>query len=310
MTASGQVRLADVAQLASAEVASFRVRAVRVGSAGMRTLVNVLAGEFGVAGESRRTLAVEAPRGVDAGGLRPAREVGVQTFVDVDAALVLPSRQRPVARLTLAVVAARRVVAHRVGTARVAPTLVHIVTFGRGVPRVSGRAEAGVAARSVLALGVEAARVGVLTLVHVVAGDRRVPGEALLALADVVARQVAALGVLHAQRGQGGNLALVDVVAVEAVALVAREAGAVEAAHGVGAVGEHVARPVLALVLVGHLASLAAVAVVAVAQVVQAGAISAPGHLRVAVVSVRALEIPGEFVGSLEALRDAIAELR
>lgn len=92
VTAGGQVRLADVAQLASAEVASFRVRAVRVGSAGMRALVDVLAGEFGVAGESRRALAVEASRGVDAGGPRTAREVSVQTLVDVDAALVLASR--------------------------------------------------------------------------------------------------------------------------------------------------------------------------------------------------------------------------
>lgn len=200
--------------------------------------------------------------------------------------------------------------AHRVGAAWVVPTLVQVVTLCRGVPRVSGRAEAGVAARRVLALGVDSTGVGVLALVHIVAGDRGVPRESLLAFADIVSGQVAALGVLHAQRSQGGNLALVDVVAVEAVALVAREAGAVEAAHGVRAVGEHIARPVLALVLVGHLASFAPVAVVAVAQVVQAGAVAAPGHLRVAVVSVRALEIPGQFVGSLEALRNAIAELR
>ena len=43
--------------------------------------------------------------------------------------------------------------------------------------------------------------------------------------------------------------------------------------QGVGAVGEHVAGPVLALVVVRHVAALAAVAVIAVALAVQAGAV-------------------------------------
>lgn len=88
--------------------------------------------------------------------------------------------------------------AHRVGAARVVPTLVQVVALCRGVPRVPGRAEAGVAARRVLALGVDSTRVRVLALVHIVAGDRGVPREALFALADIVSGQVAALGVLHA----------------------------------------------------------------------------------------------------------------
>ena len=55
-----------------------------------------------------------------------------------------------------------------------------------------------------------------------------------------------------------------------AVSLVSREAGALVAADVVGAVGEHVARPVLALVLVRHGAALAAPAVVTVTLRVQA----------------------------------------
>ena len=60
-----------------------------------------------------------------------------------------------------------------------------------------------------------------------------------------------------------------------AVALVAGEARTLIAADVVGAVGEHVARPVLALVLVRHGAALAAPAVVTVALRVQTGAVHA-----------------------------------
>ena len=45
-------------------------------------------------------------------------------------------------------------------------------------------------------------------------------------------------------------------LAVEAVALVSLVAAAEERAEGVGAVAEHVARPVLALVVVRHVAAL------------------------------------------------------
>ena len=69
--------------------------------------------------------------------------------------------------------------------------------------------------------------------------------------------------------------ALVDVLAVVAVAGVALSAGTEVAAEGVRAVREDVAGPVLALVVVGHVATLAAVAVVAVALAVQAGAVLA-----------------------------------
>ena len=45
-------------------------------------------------------------------------------------------------------------------------------------------------------------------------------------------------------------------LAVESVALVALVAAAEEGSEGVGAVAEHVARTVLALVVVGHVAAL------------------------------------------------------
>ena len=57
---------------------------------------------------------------------------------------------------------------------------------------------------------------------------------------------------------------------MEAVALVTFVAAAEEGSEGVGAVAEHVARPVLALVLVRHGAALAAPAVVTVTLRVQA----------------------------------------
>lgn len=311
VVASGrELRFADVAELAAAEVAALRVGAVRVGAARVRALVDVLASELGVPGESWRALAVEASGGVDAGGARAAGEVGVEALVHVHASVVCAAGQRLVARLALALEAPGGVVAHRVGAARLVAALVHVVALDGRVARVSVGTDARVAAWHVVALGAEAARVGVLALVDVIAGHGGVAGEPLLALADVVPREVAALGVLHAQRCQRRNLALVDVVTVEAVAFVAREAGAVEAAHGVGAVREHVAWPVLALVLVWHLAALASVAVVAVAQVFQAGAVAAPRHLGMAVIPIRALEIPGELVGTLEALRHSIAQLR
>lgn len=307
VTTGRQLCLADVSQLAATEVAALRVGAVRVGAAGMRALVDVLAGDLRVSGESGRTLAVETSGGVDARCARSAGELRVQALVHVHASVVGAARKGLVARPALALKAAGKVVAHGVGAARVVSALVDIVTFDRGVSGESVGADALVAARYVVTEGVQAAGVRVLALVNVVAGHGGVAGEASLTLADVVSRQVAALGVLHAQRCQRGYLTLVDVVAVEPVSFVSWKTGAVEAAHGVGAVGEHVARPVLALVLVWHFAAFASVAVVTVAQVVQAGPVRTPGHLGMAMILVCALEVPGQFVRSLETLGHAIA---
>lgn len=310
LTTGGQVRIADVPQFASAEVASFRVRTICVGSTRMRALVDVLTGHFRVPGKAGRTLAVEESGSIHAGRLRTAGEVGVQALVHVHATFLEPARQGSVAGLALAVVASRRIVADRVGPAGVVSAFVHIVAFSVSVSRVSRGAVARVASRNVLTLCVGPARQRILAFVDIVAGDCGVSCEALFALADVVSRQVAALGVLHTQGSQRRNFAFVDVVTIEAVALVARKTGTVEAAHGVGAVRKHVARSVLALVLVWHLAAFAAVAVVAVTQVVQAGTVTTPRHLWMAVISIRALEVPGQLVGALEALRCAVAELR
>ena len=81
--------------------------------------------------------------------------------------------------------------------------------------------------------------------------------------------------VSHAPARQLRVFTLVDVLAVVAIAGVSLATGAEVAAQGVGAVGEDVARPVLALVVVGHVTTLAAVAIVTVALAVQAGAVLA-----------------------------------
>lgn len=122
-------------------------------------------------------------------------------------------------------------------------------------------------------------------LVPTSAFHESVPDESLPALAGEVCRQVAALRVLHAPPRQLRDPALVDVPAAVSVALVPFVAGAEVAAQGVGAVAEDVARPVLALVVVRHVAALAAVAVVAVALGVQAGAVlaHAPGGVETVV---------------------------
>ena len=73
--------------------------------------------------------------------------------------------------------------------------------------------------------------------------------------------------------GQLRVFTLVDILTIEAVAGVALSAGAEEAAEGVGAVGEDVAGPVLALVVVRHVTAFAAVPVVAVTLTVQTGAV-------------------------------------
>ena len=113
-------------------------------------------------------------------------------------------------------------------------------------------------------------------------------------------RQVATLCILHARRGILGDLALVNIwgeekgkstflrhvtsvschrslltLTVVPIALVSLVARTEVAAERVGAVAEDRARPVLAFVVVRHVAALAAVAVVAVALGGEAGAVHA-----------------------------------
>ena len=95
---------------------------------------------------------------------------------------------------------------------------------------------------------------------------------------------------------------LVDVLAVVAIAGVSLATGAEVAAQGVGAVGEDVARPVLALVVVGHVAALAAVAIVTVALAVQAGAVLALPAGSVPAVACRKKDIQVKL-GTITALK-------
>ena len=81
--------------------------------------------------------------------------------------------------------------------------------------------------------------------------------------------------------GQLRVFTLVDILTIEAIAGVAFSAGAEEAAEGVGAVGEDVAGPVLALVVVRHVTAFAAVPVVAVTLTVQTGAVLALAPCRI-----------------------------
>ena len=69
-----------------------------------------------------------------------------------------------------------------------------------------------------------------------------------------------------------------------AVARVALPARAEVAAEGVCAVSEDVARPVLALVVVRHVAALAAVAVIAVTLTIQTGAVFTVAPCRITTV--------------------------
>lgn len=88
-------------------------------------------------------------------------------------------------------------------------------------------------------------------------------------------RQVAALGVLHAFSRQFRILAFVDIRACETVAFITGIAGTGETAQGIGTLGEHVTRSILALVLVRRRAAAASISIVTMALVIETGAILA-----------------------------------
>jgi len=121
-------------------------------------------------------------------------------------------------------------------------------------------------------------------------------------------RQVAAFRVLPAFSSHSRVLALVNVRAAESVAFVTRETGAEEAAQGVGAMSEHVARSVPALIFVGSGASATAVSVVTVAFVIEACAVLAFSSLGQHAVGC-AFQFGAILVGSPEAIRLAVAQL-
>lgn len=100
------------------------------------------------------------------------------------------------------------------------------------------------------------------------------------ASALVMGRQVAALGVLHAFGRNFRHFAFIDICAGEAVALVARKARTREATQSVGALSEHVARTILAFVLIWSRTSASSVTVIAVTFVIETGAVLATRSLR------------------------------
>ena len=77
--------------------------------------------------------------------------------------------------------------------------------------------------------------------------------------------QITAFRVGDTTAGVFWELALVNVLAMVSIAFVALVAGTEVASERVGAVAEDVTRPVLALVLVGHITAFASVAVVTIA---------------------------------------------
>lgn len=118
-------------------------------------------------------------------------------------------------------------------------------------------------------------------LVDISALDTSVTLESRLALAHIMSRKIATLRVLHALGRELRNLALINVCAFVPVSFVTLIARAEVAAERVGAVAEHVARSVLALVHVGHVTAFASVTIVTVALRVQARAVLALAPCRV-----------------------------
>lgn len=167
------------------------------------------------------------------------------------------------------------------GPAGVGSALVDVSTADEGISLESLLTLAGVIPDGVDAEGVGPARRVAQTFVDVSAFDISIALKSLFALANEVRRQIATFGVLHATARQLGDLTLVDVCTCQPISLVPVVTGAEEAAECVGAVAEDVTGPVLALVLVGHVAPFAAVPVVAVALRVQTGAVLAGTTRRV-----------------------------
>jgi len=196
---------------------------------------------------------------------------------------------------TLAAEAADLVGAPGPRAAGVGLTLVDVDTSVIRIALESLKALTGVISDLVEADSVGATDVWFQALVDISTFDLPVSFEAFLALADEMCWKIAAFCVGDTSARQLWIFTLVDVLTVVPVTAVAFSTGAEVAAQGVGAVGEHVAGAVLALVVVRHVAALAAVAVIAVALAVQAGAVLTLPACRVPTV-VGAFELGVRFV--------------
>jgi hypothetical protein len=141
------------------------------------------------------------------------------------------------------------------------------------------RTRAGVVSGRVETKSILSAGVGLSAFVDIETLNFSVSFESCVTFAKEMGWQVATPRVFHAPPRYRGILAFVNILAVEAVAPVPGVASAREAAQGVGAVGEDVARPVFALVLVWNFTVASSISVVAMALAVQASAILTGGSI-------------------------------
>lgn len=224
-------------------VRAHRVRAARI----LQAFIDVLTLVHCVAGEALRALALEAALDVPAQGVPAARRSRALIHVATSGGFRIALE----AGRAVALVAALEIRANRSRPTGVGQqALVDVAASVVWVSFVADAACASVISGRVEAVRVHAARSLARALVHVRAQDLSVALEARIALALPLAGLVAAPGVLHALGGDRRILTLVNVFALEAIALVAFPAFALEAAHRVVAGGKNVARPVIALVLV------------------------------------------------------------
>lgn len=298
--------ITGIVRFAGAHEAANGVRADRVlPTRIILALVDVLATVHWITTVSVRTQAAEAAVCVQAVRIpsagRPCALILVQT-AGLRASIAVVSR-RAVAAIT-----ALEIRTYGTGSADIrVGALVHILATLpiRIVAHIALRAGACVIARRVGAQGVRAAVLRIAALVHIRAKNLAVALVAILALAEEVRRQVAALGVLHAARCYRGILAFVNVFTMEAIATIARKAGTREAAQCVRAMGKHVARPLLAFVLIFVHAVAAAVAVIAMADAVQTRAICALGAILITVIC--AFKLFAQLIGTKETILGTVA---
>lgn len=100
------------------------------------------------------------------------------------------------------------------------------------------------------AFGVHTAHANACAFVHIGAQHSCVALVAVIALTLPVARFIAALCIFDAKCGNGRIQTFVDIFAVQTVAAIPVAALTLETANGVLAIGEHVARSIVAFVFV------------------------------------------------------------
>lgn len=207
-----------------------------------------------------------------------------------------------IATWTTAQEAAFGVVAQGVLSTDFLGTFVVIVAADSSVSGVAGQTGTRVTAFGIGAVRLVAARVRLLTLVHVLALFETVADKAGAAIADVARRHVAAFGIADTLGRQIG-FTFVDVFALESISFVTGQTATVEAAERIGAVSEHVTRPIFALVVIRSFAGTSSEAVVAMALVVEANSI-----LTRRITYAGTLELLGQLVRTVVTLSATVAQ--